>query len=270
MWGAHSWRDDRPVVYNCCWLSPAQSCLVPRPTGLMTIFYCLRFETPRTWWSRSPYLYPPGTGWPSYNPRHWVPFSLVSAVLILKPRHRPCCCFYVVWHRCSWQHREQLLPQFLYCCVPSVAPVISSHVTFTGPFPSNGRLCWFHNCSCEPSCHYIWVWVLNYDRRSVGQRDSRPYFTVSDSRLPFSSPPTTRRVTVEVFDPASTRVISKCSICSILMWPLFLYRLTFSRKVYCRNSTFAWVYNLSSNHIRRTIRSHSPSQEIHRIYRIKD
>jgi hypothetical protein len=37
-------------------------------------------------------------------------------------------------------------------------------------------------------------------------RDSRPYFTVSDLRLPFSSPPTTRRVTVEVLDPASTRV----------------------------------------------------------------
>jgi hypothetical protein len=38
--------------------------------------------------------------------------------------------------------------------------------------------------------------------------DSWPYFTVSDSRLPFSSPPTTRRVTVEVFDPASTRGLS--------------------------------------------------------------
>jgi hypothetical protein len=36
-------------------------------------------------------------------------------------------------------------------------------------------------------------------------RDSRPYFTVSDSRLPFSSPPTTRRATVEVFDPTFTR-----------------------------------------------------------------
>jgi hypothetical protein len=36
--------------------------------------------------------------------------------------------------------------------------------------------------------------------------DSRPYFTISDLRLPFLSPPTTRRVTVEVFDPASTRV----------------------------------------------------------------
>jgi hypothetical protein len=35
--------------------------------------------------------------------------------------------------------------------------------------------------------------------------DSRPYFTVSDSRLPFSSSFTTRRATVEVFDPASTR-----------------------------------------------------------------
>jgi hypothetical protein len=35
--------------------------------------------------------------------------------------------------------------------------------------------------------------------------DSYPYFTVSDLRLPFSSPPTTRRVTVEVFDPASTQ-----------------------------------------------------------------
>jgi hypothetical protein len=37
------------------------------------------------------------------------------------------------------------------------------------------------------------------------QWDSRPYFTVSDLRLPFLSPPTTRRVMVEVFDPASTR-----------------------------------------------------------------
>jgi hypothetical protein len=36
--------------------------------------------------------------------------------------------------------------------------------------------------------------------------DSQPYFTVSDLRLPISSPPATRRVTVEVFDPTSTRV----------------------------------------------------------------
>jgi hypothetical protein len=35
----------------------------------------------------------------------------------------------------------------------------------------------------------------------------RPYFTVSDSRLHFSSPLTTCRATVEVFEPASTREI---------------------------------------------------------------
>jgi hypothetical protein len=50
--------------------------------------------------------------------------------------------------------------------------------------------------------------------------DLRPYFTLSDLRLPFSSPPTTRRVTVEVFDPASTRVnLSKARINSLLYLP---------------------------------------------------
>jgi hypothetical protein len=47
-------------------------------------------------------------------------------------------------------------------------------------------------------------------QRSVSQVrvlwDMWPYFTLSELRLPFSSPPTTRRATVKVFDPASTRV----------------------------------------------------------------
>jgi hypothetical protein len=55
---------------------------------------------------------------------------------------------------------------------------------------------------CQRSLSGVWVsWY------------SRPNFTVSDLRLSFSSPPTTRRVTVEVFDPASTRA---CAICRIL------------------------------------------------------
>jgi hypothetical protein len=41
----------------------------------MITFYCLKFETPPTWRERSPYLYPAGTGWPSYTPRNWVPLS---------------------------------------------------------------------------------------------------------------------------------------------------------------------------------------------------
>jgi hypothetical protein len=35
----------------------------------------LDFPPPPTCRARSPYLYPPGTEWPSYTPRHWVPFS---------------------------------------------------------------------------------------------------------------------------------------------------------------------------------------------------
>jgi hypothetical protein len=46
--------------------------LGPSPVGPVTIFYCLRFETLPTWRARSSYSYPPGTGWPSYTPRHWV------------------------------------------------------------------------------------------------------------------------------------------------------------------------------------------------------
>jgi hypothetical protein len=56
------WREDGSIVYNCCWSSSAQSFSGPSPAGLMTIFYCLRLETPPTWRARSPYLYPPGTG----------------------------------------------------------------------------------------------------------------------------------------------------------------------------------------------------------------
>jgi hypothetical protein len=68
-------REDGSVVYNCCWASPAQSFSGWSSTGLMTIIYCLRLKTVPTWRARSPYLYPPVTGWPSYTPRHWVPFS---------------------------------------------------------------------------------------------------------------------------------------------------------------------------------------------------
>jgi hypothetical protein len=55
----------------------------------------------------------------------------------------------------------------------------------------------------------VFVYAVGPCQRSLSRVrvpwDSRPYFTVSDLRFPFSLPPTTRRVKVEVFDPASTR-----------------------------------------------------------------
>jgi hypothetical protein len=46
--------------------------------------------------------------------------------------------------------------------------------------------------------------VVFLESESLGTRDH--IFTVSELTPPFPSPPTTRRVTVEVFEPASTRV----------------------------------------------------------------
>jgi hypothetical protein len=47
--GRSVWRENGFAVYNYCWSSPAQSFSGPSPGGLVTIFYCLRFDTPPTW-----------------------------------------------------------------------------------------------------------------------------------------------------------------------------------------------------------------------------
>jgi hypothetical protein len=80
--------------------------------------------------------------------------------------------------------------------------------------------------------------------------DSRPYFTVSGLRLPFSSPPTTRRVTVEVFDPTSTRIYFS-------LWILLTYidmartRLTenTSRNLYPASPLARWLDPRKTRHV---------------------
>jgi hypothetical protein len=62
------WREDGSVVYNCWWASIAQSFSGNNPVGLLTIFYCLRFEAPPTWRARSPYLHPQEQGGPIISP----------------------------------------------------------------------------------------------------------------------------------------------------------------------------------------------------------
>jgi hypothetical protein len=82
-----------------------------------------------------------------------------------------------------------LWPDFYYC--QTVAGLL-----VLGAF-SDERTGLLFTIAAGPRQHgHSWVQVL---------WDSWPYFTVSDSRLPFLSPPTTRRATVDVFNPASTR-----------------------------------------------------------------
>jgi hypothetical protein len=77
-----------------------------------------------------------------------------------------------------------------------------------------GRSLWREDASVVYNC--CWPWPAQ-SFSGPSPWDSRPYFTVSDLRLPISSPPTTRRVTVEVFDPASTRVSRTVSYCWLLV-----------------------------------------------------
>jgi hypothetical protein len=103
--GFSLWRDNGFVVYNYCWFSPVQSFLGPSPAGLRLIFYCLIFESP-AWRTRSPYLYPPGTGWSSYNSS--TPLRISMSVINL--RHG--------------SHRKPLI--FLYRRVHSLATSLAA------------------------------------------------------------------------------------------------------------------------------------------------
>jgi hypothetical protein len=67
------------------------------------------------------------------------------------------------------------------------------------------RVCWFGAPSLTRGRLCRLQLLLAPASAVIFGSESRPYFAVSVSRLPFSSPPTTRRVTVEVFVLASTR-----------------------------------------------------------------
>jgi hypothetical protein len=69
----------------------------------------------------------------------------------------------------------------------------------------------------DGSVFCICCWPLPAHSRVPVPWDSRPYFTVSYLRLPFSSPPTTLRVMVEVFNPAFIRAEPKVKVTLRLM-----------------------------------------------------
>jgi hypothetical protein len=79
-------RKDGSEVCICCWPSSAQPLSGSSTAGLMTIFYCLKFETPATWRASFTYWYYLGAGWPSYAPK-----SLWKAVGVVRHKFPHCC-----------------------------------------------------------------------------------------------------------------------------------------------------------------------------------
>jgi hypothetical protein len=68
-------------------------------------------DSPPTWRATSPYLYPPGTGWPSYTHRHWVLFSSLSTTC------RATVEIFEPYSNRGEPHRKHTLEQILYCCL---------------------------------------------------------------------------------------------------------------------------------------------------------
>jgi hypothetical protein len=73
MWGASS-DEKMGVVYSCCWASPTKSLLGPSPTQFITIFYCLRFETPSNLKGQVPMFISPRNRVANLTFRCWIPF----------------------------------------------------------------------------------------------------------------------------------------------------------------------------------------------------
>jgi hypothetical protein len=88
------------------------------PAGLMATFYCLRFETPATWRARSRYLYPPGTGWPTFTPRYSVPFRRLLRLARLRWRYSTPPPHFFIIELWGGPRRKHRLQQF-HCCQPT-------------------------------------------------------------------------------------------------------------------------------------------------------
>jgi hypothetical protein len=118
--GRSLWRDDESVVYNCCWPLPAQSFSGPSPVGLVTVFYCLRFETSHfvAYHSqgygggiRPPPPHPTGSCGREYGPRYvalvWTaqktPLPLLCACLLRLSRDDYWC---IAYQRACFQSRS--------------------------------------------------------------------------------------------------------------------------------------------------------------------
>jgi hypothetical protein len=165
------WADDGSVVYNYCWSSPAQSISGPSPVGLTTIFYCLWFDTS---------LFVASYDSQGYGGGIWPCLHKVKLTFRLTVGQS------VSWCPASSGAHDQIFINVwqlrsCFCEAPSLKRgrvsllymlLVLASTVFSGPTPL--ELATIFYC-------------LSFETY-------------------FSSPPTIRRLTVEVFDPASTRV----------------------------------------------------------------
>jgi hypothetical protein len=118
---------------------------------LERILYCIRFETLRTRWARSPCLHPPVTGWLSYTPKHSIlspPTTRRAVGDVFEPPQAGYSCgarFWVTFRMAVYcqlfhlgakllENHDQRNYQFNFCCIF----VAMETCLFAEPLPSNG------------------------------------------------------------------------------------------------------------------------------------
>jgi hypothetical protein len=212
--------DYRILSYERMNQSEPESDSGPSPAGLLTVFCCLRFETPPTCKGRSPYLYPPGTGWPSYTPRHLVlNQSKVKVKVILRPTVSRPVCLGIKHPSGAYDKIFITVRQFrvhLYgalsltrgrVCRLLLLLVLASEVIFGSEFRETRDRIFLSQIRDFSFCRLLWLAGLRWrystppphgimnqlsqsqshiatDGQSI-RKSWWPYFTVSDLRLPF-------------------------------------------------------------------------------------
>jgi hypothetical protein len=120
--GRPLWREDGSVFYICCWPLPAQPLLGPSPLVLVTIFYCLRFET-----SHFVASYDSQGHGGGIRPRLHTGFSRC---------HSDCC-----WYRLGTDRTENRRSPYCrrcHCLVTAVYIVVARHWLVPSPWLASG------------------------------------------------------------------------------------------------------------------------------------
>jgi hypothetical protein len=112
------------------------------PRNSWSYFTVTDSRLPLTWRDRSPYLYPPGAGWPSYTPRHWVGRS-------------------VEWYSLEADHIENTASSSTSIFVRGLLPNYCSNIVvyFRNSFLAMAVISWFVSLSL-PSNGSMLLYIL--------------------------------------------------------------------------------------------------------------
>jgi hypothetical protein len=203
----------------------------------MTTFYCLIFEI----------LNLEGQVPVFISPRHWVPFSSPPTTrratvevfelastrgstgwLSLSLTLRPTVSRPVSWFKAPIRG---LRPDFYFRTEYGIRLTVTVLIPWGALSDERTGLSFV--CAAGPCQRSL--------SRVLVPWDLQPNFTLSDLRLLISSAPTTRRATVEVFDPASTRVrliALAVTVITSLHGPHRKHRSCICVRIRCRGNVF--------------------------------